>query len=345
MKPVIREFTPDDYPAAVDIGNRSFPDYPDSLDEWRHWDEHRNPAMAFQRFVAELGGRMVGYGGYNQEEGMYHPRKFHIEITVDPDHRNRGVGTALYDHVALALAPREPLVFWANAREDKAESLRFIAKRGFVETMRTWENHLRMADFTPEAFPGAVERVEASGLALRTFADLRAADADFWPKLYAMVDEVHHDVPSVDPATSVDYDQWLDRVRKNPSLMPDGYFIAVDGDRYVGLSTLFRSELEDFLYTGLTGVRRAYRRRGIALALKLKALDYARSIDCPLVKTWNASTNTGMLAINAALGFRKQPAWIMHALTVGDEAMGEAVPAATGGTAAEVAGLAMAVGS
>jgi len=316
----IRDFTEADYPAGVAIANRAFPEYPDTADEWRHWDRHRNPKLRFRRFVAEMGGQVVAYGQYDQDEGMYHPDKYQLEITVDPGCRRQGIGSVLYDHIAASLAPLDPLAYWINVREDITDGLRFVARRGYAETMRTWENHLNMASFDPAPFDGTIENVEASGIALRTFAELRAEEPAFFDKLYDMIDEVHHDVPSVDPATSVEREPWIERVKNHPNLMPDGYFIAVDGDRYIGLSTLFRSEAADFLYTGLTGTRRAYRRRGIALALKLKALAYAGSIGCPLVKTWNASTNTGMLAINQALGFKKQPAWIFHALALRPEA-------------------------
>ena len=62
--------------------------------------------------------------------------------------------------------------------------------------------------------------------------------------------------------------------------------------------------------TGLTGTRREYRRRGIAVAMKVHALGWAKANGYELTKTWNATTNTGMLAINERLGFVKQPAWI-----------------------------------
>jgi RimJ/RimL family protein N-acetyltransferase len=96
--------------------------------------------------------------------------------------------------------------------------------------------------------------------------------------------------------------------------MAEGYFLALDNGQYVGLSTLWASQGVPDLYTGLTGTLRSHRRRGIALALKLSAIDYARSIGTPRIRTWNATGNEGMLAINEALGFVKQPAWIEYAL-------------------------------
>lgn len=338
MTPLIRPARPDDYPAMVTIANRAFPDNPDTVDEWRHWDNHRHPKIKFGRFVAEIDGRVVGVGEHNQDEGMYHPRKFGIEVTVDPEWRGRGVGAALFAHVVAALVPEAPIAYWASVREDQAAGLRFAEARGFSETMRVWENHLRMTDYHPERFSGAVETVEASGIVLRTFAELRASDPGFFRKLFEVQEEISQDAPQPDPATPLDFDVWRGRVINNPNLIPDGYFVACDGERYVGISTLFSSQSEDYLYTGWTGVVRAYRRRGIALALKLRALDHARSLGTPLVKTWNASTNVGMLAINAALGFQKQPAWITYAHAVAAEAADTVTEATAPAAAVPVAG-------
>lgn len=82
---------------------------------------------------------------------------------------------------------------------------------------------------------------------------------------------------------------------------------------------LFHRASDDHLDTGLTGVRRAWRRKGIALALKLRAIAYARSVGAPVIRTENATTNQAMLAINEALGFAKQPAWITFVKKITDE--------------------------
>lgn len=312
MQAHIRPFEPRDYPAAVEVANRSYPEYRDTVEEWKHRDRHRNPELVLKRFVAEVEGRVVGVASFEHEEGMFHPHKFEVSVTVDPDWRRRGIGRQLYERLMAELAPQAPIGFHSSTREDQADARAFLERRGFREAMRNWENHLHMADFDPSRFAGAIEAVEAQGIVLRSFAELRASDPGFFPKLYTTVDELHHDVPHPGGTTSVDYAHWVERISHNPNLMPEGYFIACDGVAYAGLSTLYRSEVEDYLFTGLTGVRRPYRRRGIALALKLKALDFARAKGYQLIKTWNASTNTGMLAINEALGFRRQPAWIFY---------------------------------
>jgi GNAT superfamily N-acetyltransferase len=262
---------------------------------------------------------MVAAGEYGQWAGMYHPRKFWLQLAVLPQWQGRGFGAAFYDHMLGALAALEPISIRSDAREDMARSRRFLEDRGFTETMRSWESRLDVAAFDPAPFAGAEEKARAHGIEVRSLAEL-ASDPERDRKVYDLVWAVEEDVPRSEPEfTPVPFEQWRVKELANPNLIAEGYFVALDGGRYVGVSQLWRSQGTEMLETGLTGVRREYRRRGIALALKLRALEYARALGCPTIRTWNESRNRGMLSINEALGFVKQPAWIEFAKVIRDE--------------------------
>ena len=57
----------------------------------------------------------------------------------------------------------------------------------------------------------------------------------------------------------------------------------------------------------LLGVRRAYRRRGIATALKVRGILWAKNHGFQGVRTDTDTTNAPMIAINDRLGFVETP--------------------------------------
>jgi len=100
---------------------------------------------------------------------------------------------------------------------------------------------------------------------------------------------------------------WRDWVLKSPRALPEAFFIAKAGDSYVGQSDVGRSEgVADVLYTGFAGVRREHR-RGIAMTLKLRAIDYAKRHEYREIRTWNNTLNAPMLGINVKVGFVSSP--------------------------------------
>jgi GNAT superfamily N-acetyltransferase len=84
----------------------------------------------------------------------------------------------------------------------------------------------------------------------------------------------------------------------------DAQILAADGDLWVGLSNLQLRELER-AEMGITVVRREYRRRGIARALKVIALSQARALGIVSVVTRNHPDNEPILRLNASLGFTR----------------------------------------
>ncbi|MBB6097480.1 GNAT superfamily N-acetyltransferase [Deinobacterium chartae] len=305
---IIREFTPSDYEVFAAVTNAVYPDYPESADEMRRDDARRQPHILHGRFLAELDGRVVGTADYDQHAGQYQPQVFALNVAVLPEYRNRGVGSALYDRLMRALAPFDPLKIKGNAREDWTHSVRFLEARGFEEAMRTWESRLDPRTFDGSAFAGHLERLEAQGVRLVSYAELDPATRD--RRFYEVFCRVRLDVPRTEPATEMSYEFFLASFPNEPTFVPEACIFAEVNGELAGMSNVWLSDVSDDLFVGLTGVLPEYRRRGLALGMKLRTLEWARAHGAPSLKTWNASNNLPMLAINEQLGFVKQPAWI-----------------------------------
>ncbi len=312
----IRPCTPADYPATCAIHNAVKPEYPMTVEQWHHHDTLRGPVQKFGRWVLEQDGAVVAYGQYSQTVDAFHPQIFYVYAATHPDWQRRGFGAALYDHLVAELAPFDPIMLRTpDVRADMAASLSFVARRGFTESMRAWESRLDVASFDPAPFAAAPAQAAAHGITITTLAAL-AADPEHRTKLWALDNELSADVPSPDPFTPMAFEEFSKWVFDSPHLIPEAFFVALDGDEYVGMSTLWRIPTSDALSNGLTGVKRSHRRKGIALALKLRGIAFAKSVGAPHIKTWNEANNRAMLSINEALGFVKQPAWISFAKAI-----------------------------
>jgi GNAT superfamily N-acetyltransferase len=313
----IRPFRTEDYPGIVAVHNVQFPDYADTPEQWQFHDERREEKIRWGRFVAEdTNGQIIGYSNYSQAEDMYHPQKFSVNVIVHPEFVAQGIGKSLYHQVLEAIAPYDPILIRANVREDYVRGVRFLIDRDFVEEMRDWESRLDPQAWNPEAWQSAKTKVAEQGIVIKSLSELAGTDPERDQKLYEMDWTITLDMPSPDTLTKPSFEHFQKHVLESPDFMPDGWFIAIEGETYVGESALWRSSTDTSLYVGATGVLREYRRRGIATALKIYALEFAKNAGCPCVKTWNAQSNRAMLSINEALGFEKQPAWISYAKTL-----------------------------
>jgi GNAT superfamily N-acetyltransferase len=310
VKPLIRPFTTDDYGSVAAVRNSVYPDFPIAAEEIRFDDEHDDPKCVRRRWVAEVGGQVVGIADLGQHHRMYHPRKFLLDLVVRPESQGRGIGAALYDQLLTALAPFDPIALrFGDVGADMVRGIRFIQDRGFVEELRTWESRLDISAFDPTLYSDAVKRVAAQGVTIESVTSL-SGDPERNRKLFDLDEALAVDVPRPDPIVAGSFEHFVERIFNEPNLLPNAYFVALLNGQYIGQTNLWRRMENNDLNVGFTGVRREYRRRGIALALKLPAIAWARKNGFGVMKTWNESSNEGMLAINERLGFAKQSPWI-----------------------------------
>lgn len=309
----LRAFTSDDYLEWVAGGNACYPDYSWSVEEARHQDEKWDHGRFFKtRIVAEEDGRIVGSVDVSHRPSRFHPDRYGFDLWVLPDRRRRGHGSALHDHAVAILRERNAHAATGGVKESMNDGVAFTKKRGWVEVKRDWESRLVLSGVDFERFAGAAERVSEQGIRISTYASELTRDADVPQKAFELTDLCRRDVPAMDAPTDVTFDEWRQDWVDGPSFLPDAFFVAIDrSGRWLGMSNLSRSiEDRSFVWQGLTGVRREARGRGIAMALKLETVRYAQRLGVDHIKTWNDQRNRPMLAINEAMGFAKQPAWI-----------------------------------
>ncbi|HET8679426.1 MAG TPA: GNAT family N-acetyltransferase, partial [bacterium] len=135
----IREAAEDDDPRILEIGNILFPEFRETLDEFRDGRSRRLAAGLTDAMAVaeEPEAGIVGYWHAHHMLGQYAPGRYRANVFVDPVWQGRGVGSALFDHMHAALFARRAEVIESFARETSPEIIAFLTNRGFRETLRT----------------------------------------------------------------------------------------------------------------------------------------------------------------------------------------------------------------
>ena len=318
----IRHFegTEADYAAYVDLKLAVWTHEPASVDAQRLADSRRDDSLLYRRHLIidpEGADRAIAAIDFNHLPYGYHPQRFGFMVIVEPSARRQGIATGLYEHMLRELAPHDPISLESAAYEEQPAGIAFLETLGFEQQMRHQMSELDPVDFDPAAFRATVEAVEASRIVIRTLSEVLAEDPGAVSELRALTLELSRDAPWYTEVTKPPLEEWRREYIDSTQTLPDGFFIAYDGDRMIGMSALHADDTTDeVVHTRLTGVVAAHRRRGIATALKVRALEYAATLRGkagrpPIVETGNADGNP-MLELNRRLGFRPKPAWRIY---------------------------------
>ncbi|WP_407540712.1 GNAT family N-acetyltransferase [Deinococcus radiomollis] len=311
---------PDDAAPAAALLSASNPDWPVTAELLQHEHDHRDPALFFTERLAEQGGRLLGVLGVGHDDFAHDEGRYWANLHVHPQARNQGVGGALYAEFLNILKARGAHEARTMLTETDEPGIRFLKARGWKETWRRHEFRLDTARAELPAPP------DLGGLRLEAL-DRLAGDPQLGARLHELDWLLFQDVPMGMTLTRRPLEVWVQQELEEPSMRPGLSFVLIDDavndpltGPYVGYTTLLQSP-GGFYFIGMTGVRREYRGRGLARALKLASMRAMREagggeIGGGEIRTFNDPPNVAMIAMNRALGFVKQPDRVRYELTL-----------------------------
>jgi GNAT superfamily N-acetyltransferase len=238
-------------------------------------------------------GAFIAHGdaGYAYVDRSSVPGAAFAMVRVRAESRRRGVGSALLAAARERASKLEYDSMWGRVREGDAESIRFVASRGFKEVTRDVTVRLEVAPGDGEVAPGIAE-----------LGDEHVSGA------YEVAAECLPEMALPQHAAAPPFEQWLEDERRRSAVA----FVALDGDEVVGYARLYLvPAVPERLENGLTAVRKSHRRRGIATTLKRAQIAWAAEHGYREIVTSMVDGNVAMRAVNERLGYEPLPAWIV----------------------------------
>ena len=286
--------------------------------EWSRSTEQMLSALlldpTLRRVLAMLEGEPVGFVSVGRiwVLPINDPTAW-CELGVRESYRRQGIGSQL-----LAWAEETaPLIGRSRlqlpCRGDRPEGIEFLQHRDFTEYDRMACVELPLAGVVapPIVLP---EGVRISSL---------AAEPELRLSAYETAVEIFADLPDPEPVSAGSFEEWCMRDVDIPDGPLDGYLLAVAGDEVVGYCRLVDAERGVVVSHLMTGIRRGWRGRGIAKALKSAAIAWAIDRGAQRMATENAIGNEAMRGINRTLGFVAAPDFIeMRGTTLADATPG-----------------------
>ena len=303
MDYTVRPFDPaTDTPARVDLYNSIYPEAPMTISQSLEWERLRPPDLISQRLVAVWNQQVVGVSSCNHKRNA-DSMDFFITCSVAHEARGQGIGTDLVQRSIQFARERGAVRVFAYLRDDDPASMRFAEAHGFSRLHHGFEVALELKLFDASRLHELDDFLSDAGVAL-TDLETWGDTLEHRRALYDLSNEVMRDAPD-EPfeARFEDFLRWLEQ----KTYFASGVRLAMDAnENLIGFSWLmFDAETGQADNWG-TGIRREFRRQGLAWMLKLECVRWALDRGAKRIVTGNNETNVGIRTINQRLGFERQ---------------------------------------
>ena len=277
---------------SLDVYNAVHPREPVGLMESREWRRQQRHAEVF---LAELDGELAGSAHIGIPTFSDLPLG---QAYVLAEHRRRGVGQALYAAISAWAAGHATTALQTWVEDDDPDSFAWAKRRDFREVSHEALVELDLGAYEPRpAEPPA-------GVEIVTWAER----PDLAPGLYDVAAEAWPDIPGDEDHRIEPFELWLSVHMQGEGDRPEGTFVALANGEAIGYAKFsFWQAKPDTLFHDLTGVKRAWRGRGVARALKHAQLAWAKDQGYRFARTSNEQRNEPIRRLNAELGYQPIP--------------------------------------
>ena len=283
-----------DLELLISVRRRVDPDIHPQLANLRHFLA-TTPTGTY--LLARLDGDAAGCGFVGGAPGAERLPAAEASFEVVPELRRRGVGTALMRAASTHAGRHGHRGLRLEAKEDDGDSIAFLERRGYREVGRERAVALDLAQVDEQGI------VPPDGVEIVT----RAGRPDLERGMYEVALDAVPDIPG-EEEFAPNFEEWLD-FENRPSRPPELVFVAVAGDEVVGYAAL--DVFGPRAFNGLTAVRRAWRRRGVATALKRSQIAAAKRRGFARLETESEERNVPMRTLNERLGYVPVPGTIV----------------------------------
>ncbi len=219
----------------------------------------------------------------------------YVLSTVAREHRRHGVGARIYEVVSQWARKRGLGVIEVPVLDDDPESLAYARRRGFEEERREQGVVLDLVG----AEPPPVEPPE--GVEVVTWAER----PQLAHGMYEVACEAFPDVPGFEEDEMEPFEDWLVHDMQGSGDRPEATFVAVAGDEVVGYAKFSLTAARPTTAShDITAVKRGWRGRGVARALKATQIGWAKANGFEELHTRNDERNTPIRRLNAEFGYR-----------------------------------------
>ena len=281
--------TQDELEAFLSVRNTVYARDPLGLPELRSWQSQVKEMVLY---VARDGGRPVGAGFTGL---LFQKPEVFAHAWVLVGNRRRGIGTELYETISEYAASRGQNALEVWVEDYDPDGAAFVEKRGFTEIGRELRVSLDLARIDPPEV-----RLPA-GVTIMTWADR----PELIHGIYDVAVEASTDIPGDEDDEIEPFEDWVaHEMEAGPGDRKDATFVALAGEEVVGYSKFSLSDAQPKVaHHDLTGVRRAWRKQGIARALKQSQIAWAKREGFERLETRNEERNAPIRKLNAEFGY------------------------------------------